>query len=114
MKYTIDATEKAIGRTSSEVAILLMGKNDTDFVKNKVSENKVEIINASKVKMSEKKGKTVFHETYSGYPGGLKIKSNEQIAAKKGFAELFRLAVYGMLPANKLRPRMIKNLTIKE
>ena len=109
MKYTIDATEKAIGRTSSEVAILLMGKNDTDFVK-----NKVEIINASKVKMSEKKGKTVFHETYSGYPGGLKIKSNEQIAAKKGFAELFRLAVYGMLPANKLRPRMMKNLTIKE
>ena len=114
MKYTIDATEKAIGRTSSEVAILLMGKNDTDFVKNKVSENKVEIINASKVKMSEKKGKTVFHETYSGYPGGLKIKSNEQIAAKKGFAELSRLAVYGMLPANKLRPRMMKNLTIKE
>ena len=114
MKYTIDATEKAIGRTSSEVAILLMGKNDTDFVKNKVSENKVEIINASKVKMSEKKGKTVFHETYSGYPGGLKIKSNEQIAAKKGFAELFRLAVYGMLPANKLRPRMMKNLTIKK
>ncbi|MBP6856500.1 MAG: uL13 family ribosomal protein [Candidatus Pacebacteria bacterium] len=114
MKYTIDATEKAIGRTASEVAILLMGKNDTNFVKNKVSENKVEIVNASKAKMSEKKGKTVFHETYSGYPGGFKVKSNEQIAAKKGYAELFRLAVYGMLPGNKLRPIMMKNLTIKE
>ena len=114
MKYTIDANEKTLGRTASAVAVLLMGKNDPSFEKNEVSTNKVEIINASKTKVNEKKLKSVFHETYSGYPGGFKEKSMEQVIAKKGFAELYRLAVYGMLPANKLRSKMMKNLTIKE
>lgn len=114
MKYTIDATEKTLGRTASAAAVLLMGKNDPSFEKNEVSTNKVEIINASQTAISEKKLKSVFHETYSGYPGGLKYKSVEEVIAKKGYEELYKLAIYGMLPPNKLRPRMMKNLIIKE
>ena len=114
MEYTIDATNKTIGRTSTEVAVLLMGKNNPSFEKNILSENKVTIINASKIKMTEKKAREVMHKRYSGYPGGLSIKSVEQVIAQKGYAELFKLAVYGMLPNNKLRSRMMKNLTITE
>jgi len=114
MEYIIDATNKAIGRTATEVAVLLMGKNDPSFEKNIVSGNKVTIINASKVKMTEKKAREVLHETYSGYPGGLKFKSIKHLIEKKGYGELFELAVYGMLPANKLRAKMMKNLTITE
>ena len=64
--------------------------------------------------MTEKKSRTVMHNRYSGYPGGFTEKAIEQLTAQKGYAELFILAVYGMLPANKLRPRMMKNLTITE
>ena len=114
MEYTIDATNRTIGRVSTEVAILLMGKNDPSYEKNILSKNKVTVINASKVKMTEKKAREVMHQRYSGYPGGLSIKSIEQVIKAKGYGELFKLAIYGMLPDNKLRPRMMKNLTITE
>lgn len=114
MKYTIDANEKSLGRIASQAAVLLMGKNDPSFEKNKVSSNKVEIINASKTKMSPKKMKSVTHQTYSGYPGGQKTKTIQEIISKKGHEEIYRLAVYGMLPANKLRPLMMKNLTVTD
>lgn len=36
------------------------------------------------------------------------------IIARKGYSEVFKLAVYGMLPGNKLRARLMKNLTVSE
>ena len=114
MEYTIDAKGKSIGRIASEVAVLLMGKNKANFEKNKIAPHKVHIINASKVKMSEKKADTTFHEKYSKYPGGFKLLSVKKIAAGKGYAELFKLAIYGMLPANRLRNKIMKNLKISE
>ena len=114
MNHTIDATGKNLGRIASQAAVILMGKNDVDFAKNQVKDVKVTIENASKVFMSEKRKKTTLHERYSGYPGGFKEKTNADIIAKKGYKALFELAIYGMLPANKLRSRMMKNLTITE
>jgi large subunit ribosomal protein L13 len=114
MKYVVDAQGKAIGRTASSVAILLMGKNDPSYEKNKVSANKVEIINASKSTINLKNLTAKRFLRYSGHPGGLLEQKMEDVIAKKGYAELFRLAIYGMLPGNKLRPKMMKNLTIVE
>lgn len=113
-KITIDASGKALGRVASVVAKALMGKDRPDYAANVAPTVKVEIINALKTKMSEKRMLETFHERYSGHPGGLKFASNKQILDKKGVSELYRLAVYNMLPANKLRPLMMKNLTIKE
>lgn len=114
--YTIDAEGKVLGRLSSVAAKALLGKDLPDFTKNKVADVKVNIINASKTKMTEQRMKETLHETYSGYPGGFKTKTNEKIVNTKGkgFAELYRLAIYNMLPNNKLRPLMMKRLTIKE
>ncbi len=110
----IDAEGKVLGRIAGAVAKELMGKNRTDYAPNKVPQTSVTIINASKTNMTEKRMLETMHEKYSGYPGGLSKKSNKNIIGAKGFAELYRLAVYSMLPANKLRALMMKNLKITE
>jgi large subunit ribosomal protein L13 len=112
--YTIDAEGKILGRIASEAAKSLMGKKLADYTPNKVAEVKVTIINASKTKMSLDRREKTLHENYSGYPGGLKFRNNQDIIDKKGWKDLYELAVYGMLPNNKLRSKMMKNLEIKD
>jgi len=112
--YTIDASGKVFGRVASEAAKNLMGKNLPDYTANKVASVQVNIINASKTKMSERRKNETLHERYSGQPGGFKKVTNTKIIDKKGWKALYELAVFGMLPANKLRPKIMKNLDIKE
>src|SRR3989344_4697257 len=114
MNYEIDAKDKKIGRLASEVATILMGKNKPDFVRNAVAEVKIKIINASKVFTTNKKMNDKIYKNYSGYPGGLKETTMKRVVANKGMKEVIRIAVKGMLPINKLRVRMMKNLTITE
>lgn len=110
--HTIDASGKTIGRVASAAAMLLMGKNDPSFERNKITGSKVNIENASKLKIDIRKLDTVEYAQYSGYPGGLRFESLAKVIEKKGFQEVLRRAVYGMLPANRLRPVIMKNLTI--
>ncbi len=112
--YTIDAEGKTLGRVASAVAKALMGKNTPDYVANQVADVRVNLINAGKTQMSERRMKETLHERYSGFPGGLKTATNEEIITKKGWSALYELAVYGMLPSNKLRPLMMKRLTITD
>jgi large subunit ribosomal protein L13 len=110
----IDATGKVLGRLASEVAIALRGKDEPSFERHILSTNTVKISNASKVKFTGTKMTGKIHSKYSGYPGGLSHLRLEQLIAKKGFAEPLRLAIYGMLPGNKLRAKMMNNLIITE
>ena len=112
--HTIDATGKKIGRVATEAAVFLMGKNKVSFRRNVVSGEKVSIINAGKLSISEKKKDGKIYKRYSGYPGGLKETSLGELLEKKGAREVLRKAVHGMLPGNRLRPRMMKNLEINE
>ncbi len=112
--HTIDATNGKLGRVAAEAAKLLLGKDKTDFVKNAIVGDKVKIINASKISITEKKVKTDTHVRYSGYPGGLTKETFDKVIAKKGYSELLRKAVSGMLPKNKLRTKFLLNLTITE
>lgn len=114
MKYIIDATNKKLGRVASEAAVHLIGKDQASFVRNKVSGGIVEIVNASKADISEKKLLQKKYTRYSGYPGGLRSPSMKDVIGKKGYEEIFTLAVYGMIPSNKLRAKIMKNLTVKE
>ncbi|MEA3399521.1 MAG: uL13 family ribosomal protein [Patescibacteria group bacterium] len=112
--HTIDATDKSLGRVASEAASVLLGKDSPDFTKNQVADVKVVIENTSKTKKDEKRMKKILHSKFSGYPSGLKFESNLKIIKEKGWGELYRIAVKKMLPSNKLRPLMMKNLEIKE
>lgn len=114
MKYTLDAENKKIGRIASQAAVYLMGKNLADFKRNEVADVKVEIKNASKLSVQQTKFETKTYSRYSGYPGGLRQPTMEQVVAKKGYGEVLKEAVSGMLPKNKLRSRMLKNLIITE
>jgi large subunit ribosomal protein L13 len=113
-EHTIDAAGRTIGRVASEAANLLRGKDSPDFERNLVSGAKVTIINAGQVKIINDKLNTRYHKHYTGNPGGMRFETNKTIAGKKGFRELMRLAVFGMLPDNKLKPLFMKNLTINE
>ncbi len=112
--YTIDAKDRALGRVASEAAALLNAKSSIHFVKNRVADVSVKIINASQVKITGNKMKESVHKSYSGFPGGLKEMPLEYVAEKKGYSEIMKHAVLGMLPKNRLQDIRIKNLTIEE
>ena len=109
--YTIDASEKILGRLSSEIAFLLQGKNFPSYVPYLDSAVEVIVINTSRLKVTGKKNEQKKYYRHSGYPGGIK-----EVAYKDVFSrdpnEVLRKAVYGMLPGNKLRVKMMRRLKL--
>jgi len=114
MDYIIDAQGKKLGRIASETAMILMGKNRPNYRPNVAPAVRVIINNASKLSISEKKKDDTIYTSYSGYPGGLKETTLRATVEKKSYGEALRRAVYGMLPANKLRKVMLSHLVINE
>jgi len=108
--HVIDATDKVLGRLATQVAVLLRGKNKVGFAPYKDIGDYVIIKNADKMKFTGKKhdDKIYYHHTL--YLGGLKMAKMKDLAAKKGYSEILRKAVMGMLTKNKLRARQIKRL----
>jgi large subunit ribosomal protein L13 len=107
--YTIDATGKVLGRLATEIAVLLRGKHKPDFAPYKDIGDYVLVKNVEKIKLTGKKMEQKKYYRHSGYLGGLK-----EIPLKKLFKEnskeVLKKAVWGMLPKNKLRSKMIKRL----
>lgn len=109
---TIDAQNKKIGRVATEAAKALMGKDSASYEPNRTPDIKVEIINASKAKISQKKMKDKVYTHYTQHPGGLRKQTLSELISKKGYGEVFRKAVYGMLPNNRLKKIRMSNLKI--
>jgi large subunit ribosomal protein L13 len=112
-EYVFDATNAHLGRLSSEIAMILRGKNEPSFEPNIAPAVSVVVNNASKISLSESQ-KEREYKRYSGYPGGLVHEKRENLIARKGYREVFEKAVYGMLPNNRLRAIMMKNLIIND
>ena len=113
-EYTFDATGKKLGRLATDIAQVLMGKNDPAARRNKVPVVQVTVTNAAQMNVTEKKATTKEYTRYTQYPGGLRRETLGDVATKKGYAEVLRRAVKGMLPKNKLQSIMLKNLNITE
>ena len=113
-KYTVDAAGKSLGRLATEIASLLLGKNTTIAARNTVADTEIEVVNAAQIKVTGDKMKTSVHKRYSGYPSGLRLPTLREVAAKKGYKELVRHAVEGMLPKNKLQKLRMQNLNIND
>ena len=109
--HTIDAAGKVLGRLASEIATLLRGKHKSDFAPYKDIGDFVVVKNAGKIRLTGKKFEKKFYYHHTGYLGGLK-----KIPLKKIFdvnpGDVLKKAVFGMLPKNKLRSRIIKRLKI--
>ena len=109
--HVIDATDQVLGRLATEVARLLMGKNKAMFTRNMDTGDYVVIINAEKIRTSGNKGTGKFYYRHSGYPGGFKtISLDDMLRTKPEF--VLEHAVKGMLPHNRLGSSMLKKLKV--
>ncbi len=112
-EHTIDVTGKKLGRVASDIAMILMGKDSPEYAPNVVANVKVTIEGVDKLAFTDKKLSEKEYQRYSGYPGGRKVFNMAHVVEQHGAAEVLRKAVYGMLPANKLRKLRMQNLIIK-
>lgn len=112
LTYTIDASGRTLGRVASDAAQALLGKKSAQYVKNFVLPVTVNIVNAGKLRISEKREATTTYIRYTGYPGGLRSRTMTELKDKKGLEEVVRMTVDGMIPRNKLRKDRMKRLSI--
>jgi large subunit ribosomal protein L13 len=109
--YVVDAEDMVLGRVATEVARILRGKHKPIFAPHIDTGDHVIVVNASKVVLTANKGETKLVRRHTGYPGGLKsVTYNELLAAKP--ADAIRRTVRGMLPKNRLGRQMLKKLKV--
>lgn len=113
-EHIIDAKGKRMGRVATEAASYLIGKDSVEFVRHIAPDVTVKIENARLMDISDKKREMETYQTYSGHPGGQKIEKLGTLATRRGYGEILRRTISGMLPKNKLRDVRMKNLTISE
>lgn len=109
--HKIDAKNEVLGRLAVKIANLLRGKNKPEFMPHKDMGDPVTVFNTDKVKLTGRKEEQKIYYRHSGYPGGIK-ETPFKAAMEKDSRQVVRKAVYGMLPKNKLRDRIIKKLTL--
>lgn len=109
--WLVDAQGQTLGRMASKIAKVLRGKYKTNFTPHADCGDFVIIINAETVEMTGQKMKNRELFSHTGYPGGQKRISPENMMAKDGTA-VVRHAIRGMLPKNKLGNAVLKNCFI--
>jgi large subunit ribosomal protein L13 len=109
--YVIDATNRPLGRLASEVANALRGKHRPEFSPHLSLGDHVIIINADKVYLSGNKAEDKLYYRFSGYPGGLKVKSMREVLDRDA-TFVVRQAVKRMVPRNRLGRSIMKKLKI--
>lgn len=109
--FVIDAEDQILGRLSTKVASLLIGKHKPYITKHADCGDYVIIINAEKVKLTGKKldQKELVHHT--GYPGGRRVESPRQLLERKPI-QLLENSVRDMLPKTKLGEKMYSKLFV--
>ncbi|MCK5416667.1 50S ribosomal protein L13 [Candidatus Parcubacteria bacterium] len=110
--HKFDATNEAVGRLATKIALILRGKNKPEFEPHIDAGDIVEVINVDKFKFTGKKVEQKKYYHYSGYPGGLK-ETKMQDLVEKNPSDILRRAVREMLPAVKFRKEMLKRLIIR-
>lgn len=111
--HTIDAADVSLGRLASQIAVLLQGKHRPDYAPNKDIGDFVVVKNFDKTKFTGKKFRNKMYYHHSGFLGGLKTTPLYKLFEREP-AEVLRRAVFGMLPKNKLRDKMIKRLKVEK
>jgi large subunit ribosomal protein L13 len=109
--WVIDAADKTLGKIATQVANLLTGKHKPIYAPHIDTGDYVVVINAAKVKITGKKAQQKIYYRHSGYPGGLKSRSFEEIFSKDP-GRVIELAVKGMLPHDNLGRAMFKKLKV--
>lgn len=109
--WLVDAKGKVLGRLASQIAKILMGKHKPEYTPHVDTGDHVVVINADKVVLTGKKWKDKIYYWHTGWPGGLRQMTAEEVL-KKHPERLVYLAVKRMLPKNKLGRKLLKKLKV--
>jgi large subunit ribosomal protein L13 len=109
--FVVDATDKILGRLSTEIATILMGKNKPIYTPHEDVGDFVIVLNADKIRLTGSKLDQKYHETYSGHPSGRKTYSYRWMVANRP-EKLVENSVRRMLPKNKLASKMLSKLKV--
>lgn len=109
--FVIDAQDKVLGRIAARVASIVRGKEKATFAPHQELGDYVVVINADKIAVTGSKRQTKMYYRHSGYVGGLKSDTFEELAVRHPSAPL-ELAIKGMLPKGPLGRKLLKNVKI--
>ncbi len=109
--FVVDAEGEHLGRLAAEIAKILRGKNKVQYTPHVDVGDFVVVVNAERVVVTGKKAEQRVYRRHSGYPGGMKETSYEQMLARKP-TEILRKAVYGMMPKTRLARQQFRKLKI--
>ena len=111
-EYKFDAKDQILGRLATRVAVVLRGKDGASFSHHLPDlTRKVVVYNTEKLKFTGNKMEGKIYYRHSGYPGGIRSRTLKEYMALDS-RQVFRQAVYGMLPKNRLRDKFIRNLKL--
>lgn len=109
--YVVDLKGKVLGRTVSEIAKVLMGKNKPQYTPSVDTGDFVVALNSDHVVLTGRKWEDKIYHRHTGYFGGIKsTTATEQ--RRKDSTKIVYHAVKGMLPKNKLAEKLIKKLKV--
>jgi large subunit ribosomal protein L13 len=108
--WLVDADEKILGRLSSDIAVILMGKHRPTYTPHVDTGDHIVVINAEKVALSGNKWEKKVYTRYTGYPGLRSETAADRLAKRPEM--ILREAVRRMLPKNKLGRKMLSKLKI--
>jgi len=108
--WLVDADEKILGRLSSDIAVILMGKHRPTYTPHVDTGDHIVVVNAEKVALSGNKWEKKVYTRYTGYPGLRSETAADRLAKRPEM--ILREAVRRMLPKNKLGRKMLSKLKI--
>ena len=109
--YVVDAEGQTLGRLATEIARILRGKNKPQYTPHVDTGDFVVVVNAEKVVVTGRKAEQKVYRRHSGYPGGLKTTTYEQMLERRP-TEILRRAVKGMMPKTRLARQQFRKLKI--
>jgi len=109
--YLFDCGKENLGRLATRASYILQGKQKADFAPHVDQGDFAVFVNAANMKLSGKKMENKMYHSFSGYPGGISSRKAADLL-KINPEKIVREAIYGMLPKNKLRAKMMKRLLV--
>jgi large subunit ribosomal protein L13 len=109
--YVVDAEGKTLGRLATRIADTLRGKGKPQYTPHVDTGDFVVVVNAEKITVTGKKLDDKMYYRHSGYPGGLKSRTLQEMLDRRP-EEVIRRAVKGMLPRNRLGRKQLTKLKV--
>lgn len=109
--HLIDAKDAVLGRISTKIAELLIGKHKVGFSRHMDSGDNVVVVNSEKIVVTGKKAQQKLYRSHSGYPGGYKERKFTKVMEEHP-ERILEHAVSGMVPDNRLKSARMKRLKL--